>query len=61
MEKKEYVVDFDVTISVRMYVTAENEEQAEKKAKMEIQSDPMYQVYHRGHLVAIDTIEVYEE
>lgn len=61
MDKKEYLVDVDVTISIRMYVTAQNEQEAEKKAKMEIILDPMYHAYHRGHYVGMEVVEVYEE
>lgn len=59
--QKEFLVDCDVTISVRMYVTADSEKEAEKKAKIEISSDPMYQVYHHGCYVGLEVTDVYEE
>lgn len=58
---KEFVVDCDVTISVQMYVTADSEKEAEKKAKMEISLDPMYQAYHRGCYVGLEVTDVYED
>lgn len=58
---KGYYVDTDVTISVQLYVTAENEEEAKKKATMEICLDPMYQAYHRGCYVGMEITDVFEE
>lgn len=58
---KEYAVDIDVTIGVCLYVKAESEEEAKKKAQMQVCLDPMYEAYHKGNLVSVDIVDVYEE
>lgn len=41
---KEYLVELDVTMSVRTYVDANNEEQAKELALSKIEADTLYHI-----------------
>lgn len=57
---KTYEVDIDITMSCRVYVEAENEEEAKKLAKEKVNNDPYY--YARSSsacYVGSDVVDVY--
>ena len=55
--KKEYFVDLDVTMSVRMYVNADNEEDAKKIAINRVELDTLYHL-QRGAYVKSEVIDI---
>lgn len=57
---KEFCVEMDVTFSARMYVEAENEEQAKKKAVRDMNKDPRYHTSWGAH-VNTEVTDVFEE
>lgn len=57
---KSWVVETDVTISLRMYVRANTEEEAQERAKHDIWSETMWHV-QRGACVGIDIVDTYED
>lgn len=57
---KEYLVDIDVTISTRIYIDADNENEANKKALEKIASDPYYYI-QKGAFVQADIVDTFEE
>ena len=57
---KMYFVDTDVTISVRMWVSADSEEDAQKEALDRIKRDTMYYAQH-GAYVGAEVTDCYED
>jgi hypothetical protein len=57
---KMYFVDTDVTISVRMWVSADSEEEAQKEALDRIKRDTMYYA-QRGAYVGAEVTDCYED
>ena len=57
---KEYLVELDVTMSVRMYVDANNEEQAKKLALSKIKTDTLYQI-RKGCYVDSQVTDIIEQ
>lgn len=57
---KMYYVDMDVTLSVRMWVRAESEEEAQKEALGRIERDTMYYAQH-GAYVGAEVTDCYED
>jgi hypothetical protein len=57
---KMYFVDTDVTISVRMWVSADSEEEAQKEALERIKRDTMYYT-QRGAYVGAEVTDCYED
>lgn len=55
-----YYVDMDVTLSVRMWVRAESEEEAQKEALGRIERDTMYYAQH-GAYVGAEVTDCYED
>lgn len=57
---KEYLVDMDVTISVRIWVSANNEDAATKKALDMVEQEPYYHI-QRGAFVNAVVVDTFEE
>ena len=57
---KMYFVDMDVTISVRMWVSADSEEYAQREAIERIECDTMYYA-QRGAYVGAEVTDCYED
>ena len=57
---KMYCVDTDVTISVRMWVSADSEEDAQKEALERIERETMYYAQH-GAYVGAEVTDCYED
>ena len=57
---KEYLVELDVTMSVRTYVDANNEEQAKELALSKIEADTLYHI-RTGHYVDSQVTDVIEQ
>jgi hypothetical protein len=57
---KKYCIDMDVTFSARMYVEAESEEQAKRKAVNDMEKDPRYHT-RWGAYVDTEVTDIYEE
>jgi hypothetical protein len=57
---KMYFVDTDVTISVRMWVSADSEEEAQKEALDRIKRDTMYYAQD-GAYVGAEVTDCYED
>ena len=57
---KEYLVELDVTMSVRIYVDAKDEEQAKELALSKIKSDACYHV-RTGYYVDSQVTDVIEQ
>ena len=57
---KMYYVDTDVTISVRMWVSADSEEDAQQEALERIERDTMYYTQH-GAYVGAKVTDCYED
>ena len=55
-----YFVDTDVTISGRMWVSADSEEEAQKEALDRIKRDTMYDAQH-GAYVGAEVTDCYED
>ena len=57
---KKYCVEMDVTFSARMYVEAESEEQAKRKAVSDMEKDPRYHT-RWGAYVDTEVTDIYED
>lgn len=57
---KMYYVDMDVTLSVRMWVSADSEEYAQREALERIKRDTIYYVQH-GAYVDAEVTDSYED
>ena len=57
---KEYLVELYVTMSVRIYVEAHNEEEARKRALSKIEADTLYYIKN-GAYVDSEVTDVIEE
>ena len=57
---KKYCVEMDVTFSARMYVEAESEEQAKRKAVSDMEKDPRSHT-RWGAYVDTEVTDIYEE
>lgn len=57
---KEYAVDIDITMSCRVYVGAENEEEAKKLANEKVNDDPYYYARLATNYVGHEVIEIIE-
>ena len=58
---KKFVVDMDITMSKRIYVYAENEEEAETIANNWIGDDPYFYAKSADAYVGCEISDVYEE
>ena len=59
--KKAYVVDMDITVSKRVYVEAESEEEAMRLAKEEVDSDPYHYAWNCDAYVSSQAIDANED
>ena len=57
---KNYILDMDITMSCRIEVQAENEEEAKAKAANLIEDDPMYYLRYNGCYVGHSVEDVNE-
>ena len=57
---KDYLVELDVTMSVRVYVEANSEEHAKKLALSKIKTDTLYHI-RNGDYVDSEVTDVIEE
>lgn len=57
---KEYLVELDVTMSVSMYIDANNKEQAKELALSKIKTDTLYQI-RKGCYVDSQVTDVIEQ
>lgn len=55
-----YYIDMDVTLSVRMWVSADSEEEAQKEALGRIKRDTIYCAQH-GAYVGAEVTDCYED
>lgn len=60
MEKKFYV-DVDITMSKRIYVDAENEEEARKIANESVKKEAFYYARHADAYVFHEITDIYED
>lgn len=60
MDKKNFRVSLDVTLSVDVYVDAKNEEMAKIKAKNFLADDPNYYIKD-GYIISSKVTDVNEE
>jgi hypothetical protein len=58
---KEYAVDIDITMSCRVYVEAESEEEAKKLAYEKVDSDPYYYARRAANYVSHVVFDCYDE
>ena len=54
---KEYAVDIDITMSCRVYVEAESEEEAKNLANEKVNNDPYYYARRATNYVSHDVID----
>ena len=59
--KKRYAVDMDITVSNRVYVEAESEEEAMRLAKKEVDSDPYHYAWNCDAYVSSKVIDANED
>lgn len=59
--KKQYRVSVDITMSKDIYVDAENEEEAKKKAEKDVEKNPYYYAGSADSFVNCEVTDIMEE